>query len=59
MKKQQYQESKGYRVSRFWNNEVENNIEGVLEVIRREVEQKVIFNLFRPSGHPLHELGRI
>jgi len=28
-------ESQGYRVIRFWNNEVTNNIEGVLETIAR------------------------
>ena len=30
-------ESFGYRVIRFWNNDVLENTEGVLEVIRREV----------------------
>jgi very-short-patch-repair endonuclease len=28
-------ESQGYRVIRFWNNEVSDNIEGVLETIAR------------------------
>ena len=28
--------SKGYKVIRFWNNEVLKNIEGVIEVIREE-----------------------
>ena len=32
-----YLENNGYKVLRFWNNDVLNNIEGVLEVIRREV----------------------
>jgi len=30
-------EAHGYRVIRFWNNEVMENIEGVLEAIVREV----------------------
>jgi BirA family biotin operon repressor/biotin-[acetyl-CoA-carboxylase] ligase len=30
-------EAHGYRVIRFWNNEVMQNIEGVLEVIGREI----------------------
>ena len=30
-------EGQGYRVIRFWNNEVLGNIEGVLETIRREI----------------------
>ena len=28
-----YIESQGYRVIRFWNNDVDNNIEGVYEVL--------------------------
>ncbi|MBI2235322.1 MAG: aminotransferase class V-fold PLP-dependent enzyme, partial [Micavibrio aeruginosavorus] len=31
-------ESKGYKVIRFWNNEVLGNIEGVVETIMREIE---------------------
>ena len=30
----------GYKVLRFWNNDVLNNINSVLEVIRREVFDK-------------------
>ena len=30
-------ESFGYRVIRFWNNDVNGNLEGVLEAIRREL----------------------
>ena len=29
---------RGYRVIRFWNNDVMHNLAGVLEVIRRELE---------------------
>jgi very-short-patch-repair endonuclease len=32
-------ERRGYRVIRFWNNDVIDNIEGVLETIRRELER--------------------
>ncbi|MFA6215515.1 MAG: endonuclease domain-containing protein [Patescibacteria group bacterium] len=32
-KKQQYIESQGYKVLRFWNNEVDDNIDGILERI--------------------------
>lgn len=27
----------GYKVLRFWNNDIDNNLEGVLEVIRKTV----------------------
>ena len=30
-------EAFGYRIIRFWNNDVLQNMEGVLEVIRREI----------------------
>src|SRR5437868_6239462 len=33
-KRQKYLETKGYKVIRFWNNEVDKNIQGVLEIIR-------------------------
>jgi very-short-patch-repair endonuclease len=32
-----YLQSRGYRVIRFWNNDVENNIEGVLITIQDAV----------------------
>jgi len=31
--RQNFIESKGYKVIRFWNNQITNNIEGVLEEI--------------------------
>jgi len=34
-----YLESKGYRVLRFWNNEVMENLEGVLTMLLNAVEQ--------------------
>ena len=33
--KQAFLESQGYKVLRFWNNEIDSNIEGVLETIRK------------------------
>jgi very-short-patch-repair endonuclease len=33
----EYQKSQGYRVLRFWNEEVLNNIDGVLETIVRHL----------------------
>ena len=30
-------EEKGYRVLRFWNNEIDNNLEGVWEKLKREL----------------------
>ena len=30
-------EAQGYRVLRFWNNEIVDNIEGVLEIIYAEI----------------------
>lgn len=33
----QYLQSEGYKVIRFWNNEVWNNLEGVIEIIKKNV----------------------
>lgn len=33
-----YLESRGYKVIRFWNHEVTNNIEGVIQVIMKALE---------------------
>lgn len=33
--KQTYAESEDYKVLRFWNNEVDNNMNGVLETIKK------------------------
>ena len=30
--------SLGYKVIRFWNNEIDNNIEGVYEILKSEFE---------------------
>ena len=37
-KRQADLESYGYKVLRFWNNELDDNLEGVLETIRNSVE---------------------
>ena len=37
--KQSFLENSGYKVLRFWNNDVDSNIEGVLETIRKEVQR--------------------
>jgi very-short-patch-repair endonuclease len=37
-RRSEHLKSKGYRIIRFWNNEVLQNITGVLEVILRELE---------------------
>jgi very-short-patch-repair endonuclease len=31
--------TQGYRVLRFWNNDVLTNIEGVMEIIQRDVNE--------------------
>ncbi len=33
--KQRFAESQGYKVLRFWNNDIDRNIEGVLEIIKK------------------------
>jgi len=48
----QYIESEGYRVLRFWNNEVLQNTEGVLERLRQEILKDT------PSPRPSPPLGR-
>ncbi len=35
--KESYLVSNGYKVLRFWNNEVGRNLEGVLETIKRNI----------------------
>jgi very-short-patch-repair endonuclease len=38
----------GYRVIRFWNHEVTENLDGVLQIIVREIE--IARNSFSPRG---------
>jgi very-short-patch-repair endonuclease len=47
-KRTKFLESEGYRVLRFWNNEVLGNIDGVLEVIQN-------FILTTPTPTPPHK----
>lgn len=35
--KQNYLEKKGYKILRFWNNQLEDNLQGVLEIIRKSI----------------------
>jgi very-short-patch-repair endonuclease len=44
-------QSKGYRVIRFWNNEVLENIDGVLQSILMKIEDQA------PSPNPLPLAG--
>lgn len=34
IKRTEYLETKGYKVIRFWNNEIDNNLEGVYQILR-------------------------
>lgn len=45
-KRDSWFEQKGFKVLRFWNNEIFENLEGVLDVVRR--------NLLSPSPNPSH-----
>ncbi len=38
IKRTNYLESKGYKVIRFWNSEVWDNIEGVCDILKRELD---------------------
>ncbi len=40
----------GYRVIRFWNNDVLDNLEGVMNAIRRELESPTSPYLSAPKG---------
>lgn len=46
-------DAQGFRVIRFWNNDVLNNLEGVLAVIARELE-----NPLSPSLSPMGRGGK-
>ena len=39
-KRTDYLESRGYRVIRVWNNDVMNNIEGVIQSVHRALEEE-------------------
>jgi very-short-patch-repair endonuclease len=36
----QYLESQGYKVMRFWNNDVMNDIDGVIQAIAHELNSR-------------------
>ena len=40
LEKQEYAEKTGYKILRFNNNDIQNNIEGILESIRLEINKK-------------------
>ena len=48
-------ESRGYRVLRFWNDEVLKNMEGVLEVVLAQASTR---RQHSPSPQPLSRRGR-
>lgn len=43
-----YLQREGFKVLRFWNNELDENIEGVLETIRREVNSLNLSPILSP-----------
>ena len=46
-------EAEGYRVLRFWNNDITQNIEGVLEAIHRAISPAMTFD--DPLKHDRHK----
>jgi adenine-specific DNA-methyltransferase len=50
-------EERGYRVIRFWNNEVIETLEGVLETIHGALVEAVPEERRRPSPNPLPQAG--
>jgi very-short-patch-repair endonuclease len=52
-KRTQYLEAQGYRVLRFWNNDVLSNIDGVMQVIA-----EAIAGLHPPPPTPPHRASR-
>ena len=54
---------RGYRVIRFWNNDVMQNLAGVLEIIRREMDpeqsQQSLSALWGRGRGPLRSNGRV
>ena len=49
----QYLKNNGYQVIRFWNNDIQENIEGVCEVILQNLMKKV-----NPLPNPLPREGK-
>jgi len=50
-------EARGYRVLRFWNNDVLENFEGVLRTVSEALEASVSRRTRRPSPNPLPQAG--
>jgi len=53
-----YLEGNGYRVVRFWNNDVMGNIEGVMEVIGRELDMRTLTPGPSPKGEGSRGKGK-
>ena len=47
----------GYRVLRFWNNDVFENLEGVLSTILEYLEGEISMKSFKPPPNPLLKEG--
>ena len=52
LRRTQFLEDRGYRVIRFWNNEVLRNIEGVVEAILQALANKPSPSALRASSPP-------
>jgi very-short-patch-repair endonuclease len=48
-KRTKWLENEGWRVIRFWNNEILTNADGVLEIILKELQERQTQPLTRPS----------
>lgn len=52
--------SEGYTVLRFWNNEMLNEMEGVLERMRMEIDNKIVLNdTLSPDPSPVNGRGEL
>lgn len=52
--------NEGYTVLRFWNNEMLNEMEGVLERIRMEIDNKIVLNdTLSPDPSPVNGRGEL
>jgi len=50
--------AEGFKVLRFWNNEIDENLDGVLETIDREISQRAPTRpLASARGHPPPQAG--
>jgi very-short-patch-repair endonuclease len=57
-KRSRWLETEGYRVIRFWNNDIDQNLAGVLDVVHaalygsRDAEPRVLTHSRQPRLHP-------